>query len=134
MTTPDPRHLSFARQLALLSEVQTAEDGHPPTIADIARATQLSEQTLLNLLHGRADNPRLETLRAICAFFGVPMDYFACETEAACRAYLYQQRLQTASPLVQQILHETTALSARGQRNILTALEWMSAAPHGNSS
>ena len=80
-----------------------APDGVPHSLAALAHATELSEQSLRYLLEGRTQYPRLNTVRRLCRFYDISLDYFGCETEAECRAYLAQLAAQRASPLVREI-------------------------------
>lgn len=115
--------IAFARQLRLLMEIKGTTSSR--TVTEVAEAVGISAQTLFNLLHGRSDNPRLETLRSLCRYYDISLDYFDCSDEAACFAYLADHHLKSASPLIQQIQAQTRELSPKGWRNILAALEWM---------
>ena len=94
----------------------------------LARAIGLTQQTLQNILHQRIDNPRLNTLRALCVFYEISLDYFDLPTEETCHHYLAAQQLKLAPSIIHQIDHETRGLTAKGHRNILAVLEWMNVA------
>lgn len=96
-----------------------------PNFTEIAEATGISDQTLANLLQGKSTNPRLRTLLTLCQYYGISLDYFECETVAACREYLYAHQCRHASSLLSEIAAESGRLSAKGQRNVLTLMEWM---------
>lgn len=97
----------------------------------ISKAIGISDQTLANLLQGKAANPRLKTLLALCQHYDISLDYFACETEAACQEYLYRHRFRKALPLIDEIENAAAHLSPKGQRNVLSIMEWMRrAVPH----
>ena len=55
--------ITIRRQLELLWEHVCNADGRPKTVAEVAQCTEVSEQSILNLLHGRTHDPRLDTLR-----------------------------------------------------------------------
>lgn len=121
----EAHNLIFGEQLRILIDFYPNKNGQPDSITHIAEATDISVQTLLNLLDGTSASPRLDTARRICEFYGISLDYFDCETEAECRDYLVQQRVETASPIVHQIERETDELSQRGKHNILSLIEWV---------
>jgi len=119
------RYLTFGEQLRILIDFYPNKHGQPDSITHIAEATDISVQTLLNLLDGTSASPRLDTARRICTFYGISLDYFECKTEAECRDYLVQQRLLGASQLTQTIERETQAMSPRNKRNVLSLMEWI---------
>src|SRR5690606_35697101 len=93
--------------------------------ADVARLTGISHQTLMNLLQGQSANPRLDTLRALCELYGISLDYFGCDTDEACRAYLLQQAsIRDDSPL-REIIHRTEKLSSTSTQRVLRLMDWM---------
>jgi transcriptional regulator with XRE-family HTH domain len=126
--TMTSKPISIARQLELLLNTTLPLDTRPMTVKDAATAIGVTQHTLLNILHGRIDNPRLFTLRSLCVFYGISLDYFDLPTEEQCRLYLARQHLRTASPLVQKIYAESDDLKPGGYRNILSALKWIRAA------
>lgn len=120
--------ISIARRMKLLLEHTPNPHTRPSTVIGLAEAIGLTQQTLQNILHERIDNPRLNTLRALCGFYKISLDYFDLPTEETCRHYLAAQQLKTAPMMIHQIDHETHSLTERGQHNILSSLEWMNAA------
>src|SRR5262249_39533072 len=108
--------------------------GQPYSLAVISEATGISDQTLLNILNGQSDNPRLDTLLRLCRFYHISLDYFACRAESDCRAYLGQKKVEFASPLVQEIASRSEFLSELGKRNVLTLLDWAELEPLSASS
>ena len=125
MKTEDlPQPLSLQAQIRVLLDYGRPE--HPePSLSELAEATGLSDQTWANLLQGKSTNPRLNTLLALCQYFDVSLDYFACTSEDACRTYLYAHRLRDRSPHISDIEAAASRLSPRGQRNVLAMMEWM---------
>lgn len=117
--------LTFGEQFRLLIRFQTDAHGQPHSMTKVAEATGISVQTLLNLLDGTAGSPRYDNARRLCRFYGITLDYFDCETEAACRDYLAQHRIDAATPETHTIEEESQALSPRGKRNILAFIEWV---------
>ncbi|MEO8396274.1 MAG: XRE family transcriptional regulator [Chloroflexota bacterium] len=117
--------LPFQRQFSILLETVRQPDGQPYSTAMIARATGLSEQSLLYLLDGRSVSPRLDTLRRLCHFYDISLDYFDCETEESCRAYLAKEVAGRSSALVRDIAQESETLTSSGQRKVLVILEWV---------
>ncbi|MEO1439205.1 MAG: helix-turn-helix transcriptional regulator [Chloroflexota bacterium] len=96
-----------------------------PSFRELASQTGLSDQTWDNLLSGKSANPRLSTLRKLCLYFEVSLDFFAYQTEAETQAYLYQTRLRGKSLYIAKIESAANALSQTGQYNVLALMEWM---------
>ena len=117
--------LPFQHQFSILLETVRDPDGQPYNTGAIARATGLSEQSLLYLLDGRSAYPRLDTLRRLCRFYNISLDYFDCETEENCRAYLAKEMAGRSSVLVRDIAQELETLTSSGQRKVLVILEWV---------
>lgn len=113
--------ISAGEQIRLLLEAGAEAD---VSISQVAQATGISDQALANLLQGKSANPRLSTLLALCRHYGISLDYFACESETACRAYLYRHQM-AASSLIGEIENAAAHLSPKGQRNVLAIMEWM---------
>jgi transcriptional regulator with XRE-family HTH domain len=118
-----PEELSFQEQFRILIDAMPAPDGHPYSVAAIAKATELSEQSLFYLLEGKRQYPRLNTVRQLCRFYSISLDYFDCVTEADCRAFLVQHASQNASPIIHEIDKQSNTLTPLGKRNVLRLLE-----------
>lgn len=118
-----PEGVSFHEQFRILIETVPSSDGRPYSLATIAKATELSEQSLVYLLEGRTQYPRLNTLRWLCRFYDISLDYFDCLTEADCRAFLIQRATQNASPIINEIDKQSNTLTPSGKRNVLRLLE-----------
>ena len=118
-----PDSIQFQEQLRILIESVPAPDGLPHSLAAIARATELSEQSLHYLLDGRTQYPRLNTVRRLCRFYDISLDYFGCVTEAECRAYLVQSAARRASPLVREIDQVALTLTPWTKRRVARLLE-----------
>ena len=122
--------LSIGKQIALLIEHGCDIHGQQYSLADVARLTGIRYQTLANLIDESSSNSRLKTLRTLCRLYGISLDYFACETEAACLSTLQQHQLTHAPDKIRKIDSETQKLSAKGKRNVLAMMEWIRAASH----
>lgn len=116
--------ISFQEQFHILVDMLRDPHGKPYSMATLAKAANISDQSLSYLLEGRSQYPRLETLRGICRFFHISIDYFHCDTVSECRTYLLA-RLSESSTLLNDIASEAAALTQRGQRNVVTVLEWL---------
>lgn len=131
MKTDEQAPFPVHKQLQILLEYGLPQRERP-SLNELARATGMSGQACANLLQGKSDNPRLQTLQSLCEYFGVSLDYFTCASAAECRAYLYLYRLRATSSLLTEIESAAERLSSRGQRNVLAVMEWMHlAAPSG---
>jgi transcriptional regulator with XRE-family HTH domain len=116
--------ITIQRQLELLWE-NVLSDGKPKTVAEVARMIGVTEQTLLNLLHGRAHDPRLHTLHGLIECFGISLDYFNLRTEAECLDYLAKRgKLGAAPDLLKTINTQARTLSPDKSRDVLTILQW----------
>ena len=125
--------ISAAEQLALLLEYGLDLSGKRYTVPQLAAAGQISDQTLLNILNGRTDSPRLSSVRAICAVYGLSVDYFDCETIAACRAYLSYHR-QRVLPLVGDIADSASDLNPDNRQRIANIIRWIQSRESGTSN
>lgn len=114
------------RQLALLLALGVDPQGQRHTLPSLARATGVSDQTLLNWLNGKTASPRLQTVRALCRVYGITLDYFDLETEADCRAYLINHQAQLF-PLIRSICELANHLSPISQRYLQRILSWIRA-------
>jgi len=117
MTKPDG--LEFAAQFRILIHTVSGNDGNPYPLAAIAKSTGISEQNLSNLLDGRTPNPRLDTLRRLCRFYEISLDYFDCDTEVDCLAFLEQRAAHAASPIVFEINQESSVLGPSAKQEVL---------------
>ena len=117
--------MDVSAQIRLLLEHGLDSQGQSHNLAEVAAATGIRYQTLANLINGKATNPRLKTLQALCGFYHLSLDYFACETEQACLDYLAHHRMCSASPFIHDLADEANKLTPRGQRNVLKIMTWM---------
>jgi transcriptional regulator with XRE-family HTH domain len=109
-------------QIRLLIDLLPSASGHPYSPARIAAATGISDQTLLNLISGKSDNPRLDTLQKLCAFYGISLEYFECASEQRCTEYLAHRRLEASSPIAHEIAVAADALSPQGKEKALVQI------------
>lgn len=116
--------MTLQQQLQLLWKYVLVE-GEKTSTAEVSRRTGITQQALLNLLHGRVHDPRLDTLQHLVRYFGISLDYFSLTSEAACLAYLAQAgRLGTAPDLLQYINDQASTLSPAMIHDILTLMQW----------
>lgn len=117
--------VSVSEQISLLLEYGAEATGGRHSLSEIAEATGISYQALANLIQGKSTNPRLNTLLAICQYYGISLDYFACETVDACQECLYRHQVRVGCSLIGEIEHVSGSLSPKGRRNVLAIMEWM---------
>ena len=116
--------MTLQQQLQLLWNNVLAENGKIST-AEVSRRTGITQQALLNLLHGRVHDPRLDTLQCLVRYFGISLDYFSLTSETACLAYLAQAgRLGAAPDVLQHINAQASTLSPAMLHDILTLIQW----------
>ena len=118
----DEQVVSTSEQIAILIEEGTTKTGQTATITEVAKAIGISHQGMMNLVQGKSNNPRLRTLQGFCQLYGITLDYFACTTKEECRYYLAQHQ---RTSLLDEIAEESAKLSPKGERNVLSLLEWV---------
>ena len=125
---------SFAvgEKVNLLFRVFIKADGKSYTNREVAEYVGISIPTLVTIRNRPGLNPTLSTLQGICKFFGVPLDYFNCETEAESLDLIkhvqigsYGAHTSEASPLIRQILEKTMRMSGESQREVLKVVTWI---------
>jgi transcriptional regulator with XRE-family HTH domain len=118
---------TFAQQLRWLMTWAEQLGGRALTLREIAQGAGLSVQALQNLLSATTPDPRFNTVRGLCQFFQVSLDYFGCSTEAEAQAYLAQRALTVGPLTLQSIAHQSQTLNPRAQENVLLILRWIEA-------
>ncbi len=120
-------YLPLAQQLNILFEALPHQEGRAYTLQEVSAATGISQAALSQMRNGKITNPQLNTLRALCAFFHVPLRFFESHSVEACYAVLNGADEQTPSA-VSEIAFRATRLSEAAQRDILTMIKWVQAA------
>lgn len=113
----------FREQLRILIQTIPASDGNAYGISIIAKVTGLSAQSLVYMLDGRTNNPRLDSLRRICRFYNISLDYFKCNSEEKCRGFLAQNAAYKASPLIREIDQKAEALTPSDKSRVLRLID-----------
>ncbi len=116
--------MSVAEQLQLLLHYFTDASEQPYSANQLAQMLDLSPQAVLNLLQGHSPNPRLDTVRRVCRFFGITLDYFDLESVQACEAYLRQHVIAGGTPTIQAIRSQSESLTPRAAANVMVLLSW----------
>ena len=78
MTMSEP--ITLAHRMQLLLNSTREPNGRPMAVTELAAAIGVTSHTLLNIVHGRIDNPRFHTLRSLCVLYGISLDYFQLKT------------------------------------------------------
>jgi transcriptional regulator with XRE-family HTH domain len=121
-------YLPLADQIQILFEAVRHPDGRSYTLQEVSEQTQVSLATLSQLRTGRIKNPQLSTLRALCAFFQVPLRYFDTRTTEECYAIVVQKEEEDTNPALNEISFRATHLSPEAQEDILKVIQWVQAA------
>lgn len=100
---------------------------------EISAGTGLSLGSLSQLRTGRIQNPQLTTLRALSAFFSVPLRYFQTRSAEECYALLRQSPEEMPGTLSEIALRVST-LPPEAQQDILTVIQWVQAAADATRS
>lgn len=114
--------MSTSEQITILIEEGIIHTGEFATITEVAKEVGISHQGMMNLVQGKSNNPRLHTLQALCRLYGITLDYFACTTKEECQHYVIQHQ---RTPLLDEIAEQSAQLSPKGERNVLSLLEWI---------
>jgi transcriptional regulator with XRE-family HTH domain len=102
-------------------------DGRPYTTQEVADKLSISPATINQMRTGRSRNPTLPTLREVCRFFDISMDFFQCRSYDECYALLTEDRTQD-SPQAAEIAFRASVLSPKSQEDILRIITWVEAA------
>jgi hypothetical protein len=122
--------LSVAEQLQMLFSTVLDDESKPYTLTAVSDATGISLPTLSQLRNGKITNPQLNTLRAICGFFQIPLRYFDTKTAEECQQIIAQRGNESKTPddSPNLLTRMAATLSPEGQRDLLTILQWARAA------
>ena len=120
-------YLPLADQLNILFATVRAADEREYTIQEVSNATGISIGAVSQLRTGKITNPQLNTLRALCQFFGVPLRYFDTRSAEECYALLVEDS-QPEPPSLNEIAFRATHLSPHSQIDVLTIIKWVQAA------
>jgi len=114
--------LPLSVQVKILFESVRHEDGTMFTLQEVSAATSVSLGTIAQIRSGQNPNPQLNTLRALCQFFHVPLRYFETRTTDECYALLAQP---TASkqPTLNEIAFRASGLPPDAQQDILKLIK-----------
>jgi len=123
---------SVSKKVNLLFRVFLKFDGKSYTNREVAEYVGISIPTLVTIRNRPSLNPTLSTLQGICRFFGVPLDYFNCETEADCLDLIkrvqigsYGVNTSEANPLLREIIDKTMRMSSESQQEVLKVVTWI---------
>lgn len=120
-------YLPVSEQLNILFDTVRHPVGRSYTLQEVSEATGVSLGTISQMRAGHIKNPQLNTLRALCRFFHVPLRYFETRTAEECYGILAGETKTDAAPL-NEIAFRASGLSPRSQRDILTVIKWLQAA------
>lgn len=115
-------YLTLSEQVKILFDAVRREDGQPYTLQEVSDATGISLGTIGQMRSGKINNPQLNTLRALCRFFSVPLRYFETQTTEECYALLAKQLSQT-EPELNEIAFRASGLSEAAQQDILALIK-----------
>lgn len=120
-------YLPLTDQLQILFETVRHTEDRPFTLQEVSNGTGISLGTISQMRTGKITNPQLNTLRAMCDFFGIPLRYFETRTREECYALLSASP-PTDAPTMHEIAFRALHLSEDAQRDILTMIKWVQAA------
>lgn len=115
-------YLPLSEQIKLLFDVVQHQDGRPFTLQEVSTATGISLGTIGQMRSGKINNPQLNTLRALCHFFHIPLRYFETKTPAECYALLSAPSPQE-KPALHEIAFRASGLTPEAQQDILVLIK-----------
>ena len=115
-------YLPLSDQVKILFESVRHEDGTIFTLQEVSVATGISLGTIAQMRNGQNSNPQLNTLRALCQFFHVPLRYFETKTTDECYALLTQPA-SPKQPALNEIAFRSSGLPPEAQQDILTMIK-----------
>lgn len=121
-------YLSVAEQLNLLFDAIRHPEGRAYQLQEVGEATGISLGTISQMRAGKIKNPQLNTLRALCRFFNVPLRFFETRTVEECYSILADQAEAHEPRALSEIAFRASSLPPRAQQDILTVIKWVQAA------
>lgn len=115
-------YLPLSEQVKILFDSIRRGDGNAFTLQEVSDATGVSLGTIGQMRSGKISNPQLNTLRALCQFFRVPLRYFETRTSEECYALLVAQSTQE-QPALNEIAFRASGLSLDAQQDILALIK-----------
>lgn len=121
-------YLPVSEQLNILFDSVRHPDGRSYLLQEVGAGTGISLGTLSQMRAGKIKNPQLNTLRAICRFFNVPLRYFETRNAEECYAILSNRESASETRELSEIAFRASSLPPRAQQDILTVIKWVQAA------
>ena len=112
----------LADQVNILFEMVRRPDGKPHTSFEVCEQINIGNSTMSQLRNGLSENPNLATLRKICDFFGIQLNYFDCRTAEECVAYLKKYKPQKLEIPQIVVLLKSQGLSEKSVNYILDTI------------
>ena len=114
--------ISLAEQVNILFEMVRRPDGKPYTSLEVCDRINIGNSTMSQLRNGLSMNPNLVTLRKICDFFKVQLNYFDCRTSEECLAYLKKYKPQEWETPQITVLLKSQGLSEKSVNYVLDTI------------
>ena len=115
-------YLPLNEQIRILFDSVRHPEGRAFTLQEVSDATGVSLGTIAQMRSGKVQNPQLNTLRALCSFFDIPLRYFETQTREECYAILAEPTT-SAKPALNEIAFRASGLSPQAQQDILRLLK-----------
>ena len=115
-------YLPLSDQVKILFESVRHEDGTMFTLQEVSATTGISLGTIAQMRSGQNSNPQLNTLRALCQFFHVPLRYFETTTTDECYALLARPA-SSKQPALNEIAFRSSGLPPEAQQDILAMIK-----------
>jgi len=115
-------YLPLSEQIKILFASVHHEDGTMFTLQEVRTATGISVGTIAQIKNCQNPNPQLNTLRALCQFFHIPLRYFETKTVDECYALLTQPALPK-EPTLNEIAFRSSGLPPEAQQDVLALIK-----------
>lgn len=123
--------LSFSMLFNLLYEHVRDDDGNVYTDIEVAQQTGMSPSSISALRRSITGNPRLDNVKAVARFFGVPLNYFGAKTKAEAIDIIAKSK-HNAPPNI-ELATRLTSLSDEARDDLERILRWVQKADNTSS-
>lgn len=125
----DHRTPTIAELVNLLFNKVRRPDGRPFTEKEVSEQVNITHKTLNHIRTGKTPNPGIATIREICRFFGVSMDFFNISSLEESYAFLNERKQAEAQATsVNEIMFRALDLSEEGRKDLLNVIRLVEAA------
>jgi transcriptional regulator with XRE-family HTH domain len=122
-TSNEDTSLSVPELVSLLFGHQRRSDGTTYTERDVAQATGMSQSTLSAIRRGIIQNPRIDSIKALCRFFQVKLDYF--DSSSVAEALEHMAAGRTEAPHDMKLAMRLNRLTDDARRDLDRIIDYV---------